>query len=155
MGKPAAGLIAIGGLVVAVILFVVLQGGGEGGDAGPTATTSIPAEQSAGGEGGEEPQRGSQPERKPAEPPAVSIVVENGQPRGGPSEITVTKGEEIRIDVSSDIEEQLHLHGYDVAKPIAAGGKAEFRVPATLEGVFELELENSAVPLAEISVVPQ
>ena len=37
---------------------------------------------------------------------------------------------------------------------VAAGGSTEFNVPATLTGVFEAELEDSVVPIAEITVEP-
>ena len=35
---------------------------------------------------------------------------------------------------------------------MSAGGKVEFDLPATIEGVFEVELEESVVPLAEVTV---
>ena len=52
------------------------------------------------------------------------------------------------------MDEEVHLHGYDVAMDVAAGGKVEFDVPATIDGVFEVELEDRVVPLAEITVTP-
>ena len=63
-------------------------------------------------------------------------------------------GERIHFVVESDVDEEVHLHGYDVAKDVTAGGRVAFDVPATLEGVFEVELEHSVVPLAEITVTP-
>jgi hypothetical protein len=46
------------------------------------------------------------------------------------------------------------MHGYDVLKPIKAGGSVEFDVPASLEGVFEVELEERVEQLAEVTVNP-
>ena len=57
--------------------------------------------------------------------------------------------------VESDVADHVHLHGYDVSQDVAAGGKVEFDVPATIEGVFEVELEDRVVPLAEITVRPE
>jgi hypothetical protein len=48
----------------------------------------------------------------------------------------------------------VHFHGYDVAKDVEAGGRVEFDVPATIDGVFEVELEGSHTQLAEVTVNP-
>jgi hypothetical protein len=73
---------------------------------------------------------------------------------GGVAELSFDKGDEIEFIVESDVSDHVHLHGYDVMKDVEAGGKVKFEVPATLDGVFEAELEDSVVPIAEISVNP-
>ncbi len=89
------------------------------------------------------------------EPPAPPvIVVSNGEPVDGVAELDYQKGDRIQFVVRSDVDEQIHLHGYDVSKEIAAGGSVRFDLTADIEGVFEVELENSAVPIAEIKVAP-
>lgn len=90
----------------------------------------------------------------PAEPQEPTIVVRGGEPAGGVQDLEFEKGETIRFRVRSDVEEEAHLHGYDVSKPVGPGTVARFRVPAEIEGRFELELEHSAVPIAEITVQP-
>ena len=82
------------------------------------------------------------------------IEVENGQPVGGVQKLSFEKGDDIRFVVTSDVAEEVHLHGYDVSQDVEAGGKVGFDVPATIEGVFEVELEHSVVPIAEITVNP-
>ena len=37
---------------------------------------------------------------------------------------------------------------------VEAGGTVEFDVPATVAGVFEVELEHGSSPIAEITVNP-
>jgi hypothetical protein len=92
---------------------------------------------------------------EPGQGPAVPVIkIENGQPVGGVQEIEVQKGDRIAFVVDSDVDEEVHLHGYDIAEDVSAGGTVGFSVPATIEGVFEVELEHSVVPIAEISVVP-
>ena len=118
---------------VAVVLFLVLKGGGE---------ESEPA--SGGGPSTPQGQRAAVP----------TIVVEDGQPVGGVHELEFEQGERIRFRVRSDVADEVHMHGYDVAMDVAAGGEAKFDVPATIEGVFEVELEERVVPLAEITVNP-
>ena len=136
-------LLALAGVVVAVVLFIVLKDDDPSDDGG---TTTTPAAQQA---------SGGQPSGPQQAGPAVPVIeIENGQPVGGVQEIEVAKGDDIHFIVDSDIDEEVHLHGYDIAKDVTAGGKVEFDVPATIEGVFEVELEHSVVPIAEITVTP-
>lgn len=148
-------LIAVLALVVAGALFLVLREGDDdsseesGTTAAQTTTTTTPAEDA-------EP-KPDKPEPEKPEPPQSRIAlieVVDGEPVGGVAELTFTKGENIRFVVESDVADHVHLHGYDVFQDVAAGGKAEFNVPATIEGVFEVELEDRVVPLAEITVEP-
>jgi hypothetical protein len=144
-----AAAIAVTGVIAAVVLFVVLRdddGGGESTVAATTTTETTTPEN--GGSGDKE-----KPE-PPPEPETATIVVENGKPKGGVQELEFDKGGRIRFVVESDVDEEVHLHGYDVSEDVSAGGKVEFDVPATIEGVFEVELEESVVPLAEITVNP-
>jgi hypothetical protein len=46
------------------------------------------------------------------------------------------------------------MHGYDIAKDVRAGGTVNFDFPATLEGVFEAELESRKEQILELRVNP-
>jgi hypothetical protein len=143
-------VIGVAAVAVAVALFVVLQGGDDDGDTVGTAPTTTAVDEQTGGNGGS--QGGGN--QRPEEPEVATIVVRDGQPVGGVQQLEFAKGDDIRFVVESDVAEEVHLHGYDVAKDVSAGGEVSFDVPATIEGVFEVELEHSVVPLAEITVTP-
>ena len=83
-----------------------------------------------------------------------TIVVRDGEPVGGVQELEYSAGEEIRFRVSSDAAEEIHVHGYDLMKDVAAGGSAAFSFPAEIEGIFEVELEGRKEQIAEIRVNP-
>jgi len=72
----------------------------------------------------------------------------------GVAELSYNQGERVRFKVSSDVADEVHLHGYDISKEVDAGGSVTFDFPADLEGIFELELEQRAVPIAEMTVNP-
>lgn len=91
---------------------------------------------------------------KQAQPAPPTIVIENGEPVGGPADLDFDKGSRIRFTVKSDVDEEVHLHGYDVSKDVRAGGEVSFNVPATIDGVFEAELEHSGVEITQITVNP-
>ncbi len=63
-------------------------------------------------------------------------------------------GDEIRFAVGSDAAEEIHVHGYDIARDVPAGGTVEFDFPAEIEGIFEIELERLGTQIAELRVNP-
>lgn len=83
-----------------------------------------------------------------------TIEVKNEEPVGGVQELEFESGEEIRFRVSSDAAEEIHIHGYDIAKDVPAGGTVEFSFPAEIEGIFEAELEGQGVQILELTVNP-
>jgi hypothetical protein len=83
-----------------------------------------------------------------------TIVVRDGEPVGGIQTLEFDAGEEIRFRVSSDAAEEIHVHGYDIAKDVPAGGTIEFDFPAELEGIYEAELEQLGVQIAELRINP-
>jgi|SRR5215218_9310084 len=92
---------------------------------------------------------------KPAADAAVpTIVVRGGEPVGGVQELDFNAGDEIRFRVSSDAAEEIHVHGYDIARDVLAGGTVEFDFPAELEGIYEAELEGLGVQIAELRINP-
>ncbi len=86
-------------------------------------------------------------------PTTVSIVVENGAPKGGIQRMTVKKGDRVVLVVRSDVADEVHLHGYDRSAEIE-NGMAKIAFTATTPGRFEVELENLGVPIAELTVRP-
>jgi hypothetical protein len=84
----------------------------------------------------------------------TTIVVKNGEPVGGIAQLTYNKGEEVRFKVDSDVSDEVHMHGYDIMKDVKAGGSVSFDFPATIEGVFEAELEGRKEQILELTVNP-
>ena len=141
-------LIGLAALVVIVVLFIVLSGDDDEPAATSTTTavaTTTPEDTTT--------QEQTKPE-KPDEPEVPVIVIKDGKPEGGVQELQFDEGDDIRFVVDSDVADEVHFHGYDVAQDVEAGGTVEFDVPATITGVFEVELEHSLVPIAEITVNP-
>jgi hypothetical protein len=89
-----------------------------------------------------------------APPEVLTINVVGEKPVGGVAKLKVTKGDRIHFIVESDSEQEVHLHGYDIAKDVAPGAPAEFDVKATIDGVFEAELEGPAVQILKLTVQP-
>ena len=90
----------------------------------------------------------------PAAPTTIAIVVAGGQPTGGIQRVTLSKGERVVLVVTSDVADEVHLHGYDLSADVAAGGSVEIPFTADTVGKFEVELEERGVQLAELEVTP-
>jgi heme/copper-type cytochrome/quinol oxidase subunit 2 len=135
--------IAVGAVAVIVVLFVVLNGGDDNNDksSGTTATTPTTTTTTGG-------------KTTTIEAKAPVVVVRDGQPVGGIKKLTFTKGDQVRFRINSDVADEIHVHGYDLKKDVPAGGSVTFSFPASIEGVFVVELEGRGTQIAQLSVNP-
>jgi Multicopper oxidase len=129
-GNQRIGLLAAA-VVVAVAAFVIAQSGGD--DNGEK--TSTPA---ASGPGAGETSQTTE-SSEPAQPQAFRINVKGGVVDGDTQTFTVKKNDHVRIVVSSDAPDQIHLHGYDIEKEATPGNPARFEFKANVEGAFIME----------------
>jgi hypothetical protein len=120
-------------LAVAIIAFVIAQPGGDDDD--PDQESNAPASQAP----TETSTGGAPAEVEPPAPRVTRIRMENGSVVGGAKDIEVTRGDTVRIVVSSDAPADIHLHGYDIERQAAPGRPARFRFKADAEGAFEIE----------------
>jgi hypothetical protein len=117
----------VGAVVVAVVAFVIAQSGGD--DNGSPEPTKPSANQPTDSSSDVETQGEL----------AYRIKVKGGVLVGDPQTITVKKNDIVRIVVSSDAPDQIHLHGYDIEKEAAPGKPARFKFKTNVEGAFILE----------------
>src|SRR3954453_14272350 len=178
-GVQRAGIV-LGGLAVLLIVFVVLRGGDDSGSdssssssssatstasqntaSQSTASQSTPASSSTGetetaDDSGSETGSTSPPPSTspPAVPASQTINVVNGQPEGGVKTVTFKKGDQAVLKVNSDTADEIHVHGYDLKKDVEKGGSVTFNFKATIDGRFEVELENAGTQIANLEVTP-
>lgn len=83
------------------------------------------------------------------------VVDQAGKPVGGIADLTYKKGDQIHFKVQVPFAEEVHLHGYDVMKDVPdGGGTVTYDLPATIEGVFEAELEGRKEQIIQLTVEP-
>ena len=127
------------GLGLVVSLFVALRQDDDDGAATTTAAAATTA---------------SATTAAPAGPVELEYGVVGGRPEGGIGRDTVDLGSDVVFTVTSDVADEVHLHGYDVSADVAPGSPATIRFTAEAPGRFELELENTGVQVAELEVSP-
>jgi plastocyanin len=127
-------------VVLAVALSVAVAVAGCGGDDGDgtaasTTATSAAASSSTGAPVGS----------------VVQVVVAGGTAHG-PTEVEVATGDQVTVRVTSDIADEVHVHGYDLTAAVEAGGTAELTFTADRPGEYQVELEAAGLPLFELRV---
>ena len=83
----------------------------------------------------------------------IIVDVVDGGPAGGVRRVAVDRGSVVALMVTSDIAEEVHVHGYDILRAVSDGHPAHFAFNAEIPGVFEVEFEGSGrlLVLLEIS----
>ena len=148
--------ILAGTVVVLILAFVLLRPGGD--DGGSTAPSGAASTSTGGTPAASAPATSTAASTPtattPAQPAFKTVRVVNGQPQGGIKTLSFQKGDQVRLRVVSDVADEIHVHGYDLAKDVEQGGSVRFSFPATIEGRFEIELENAGTQIANLEVRP-
>jgi hypothetical protein len=132
-------------VVIAIVAIVIIVSSGndeqEASSANPTATptaTPTPAEDGT-----------AEPTETPTPKPEPPLVVP-----GKITKLRFKQGDTVRFRVRSDVADEVHVHGYDLMKDVEPGQTITFSFPATITGIFEVELENRGEQIAQLRVDP-
>jgi hypothetical protein len=82
-----------------------------------------------------------------------TITVRGGSVEG-PSRARVKVNQSVLLRVTSDTEDEVHVHGYDERVDVGPGNTAEITFLADIAGTVEVELENSRRRLTTLEVQP-
>jgi hypothetical protein len=136
----------------------MLAGGssGEGeqvADGGmPPVTTQTPTPESEGMADADEGTATATPTPEPTPTPAPLPLLRSG---GEPKTVKATQGERVRFKIRSSVDEEMHLHGYDITKTLPAGKAVTISIPdPQITGIFEIELHGSGEQVGSLEVRP-
>jgi hypothetical protein len=119
-----------------------------------SAPVKIACAELEGSAGGTASKPGDSPESASMGGKVPTVVIRNGEPVGGIEELEYDAGDQIRFEVTSDVADEVHVHGYDLMQNVPAGGTVSFDFPAEIEGIFEVELEGRKEQILELRVNP-
>jgi hypothetical protein len=125
-------------LVVLVVLLTGCSAGTDPDAAAPPAVSEAPSAPSA---------------ASPA-PSArtLEVTFAGGEITGVDSRVDVAVGEQVVLRVTSDVVEEIHVHGYDLYADLAPGQPATLSFTADLPGSYEVELHDAGRPLFQLRV---
>ena len=149
MSRATRIIAIVAGVAVLVALFVLLRPGDDEPDGAlspttPASTTVTPTETET---------ETTPPTTTPSTPDAREIEVEfeNGEVKG-PDRVEVARGETVRITVTADVVDEVHVHTYDLKADVGPNSPAVITFVADVSGVFEVELEERGVELFQLEV---
>jgi hypothetical protein len=82
----------------------------------------------------------------------ITVTVTHGKAHGDTGRIPVPLGTPVRLVVTSDTADEVHLHGYDIEKELAPGKPTTLTFVANVPGVFEVELHELNIVIVHLQV---
>ena len=82
----------------------------------------------------------------------IEVQVSGGQVGGDTGRVPVAAGTEVTLSVTSDVADEVHVHGYDLDASLTPGTPAEISFTADVPGVFEVELHEAGTVLLTLQV---
>lgn len=82
----------------------------------------------------------------------LALTVSGGEVTGDTGTVPVGLGQPVQLTVTSDVADEVHVHGADVSGDVAAGGTVVIEFVQDAPGRFEVELEQRKQVLARLQV---
>ena len=134
---------------VALVALAVWSGACDGSSAPPTPPSSEPVTRSS----ATAPQPSATATRSsPAETATTfEITVAGGEVTGGGRQ-RVEVGDRVRLVITADVSDHVHVHVYDLLEDVTPGEPVEIEFVADIPGVVEVELEDAQLTLLELEI---
>lgn len=114
---------------------------------GPASDATTPETPGSGGG----PTPGEQPSPR-RDVLVIEATISGGAVQTDSERVDIELGKAVRLVVLSDASDELHVHGYELKRSIAAGKELTLEFVADIPGVFEVELEETGLHLFELRV---
>lgn len=82
----------------------------------------------------------------------ITISISGDTVSPPPGRVEVAAGQTVHIEVSSDHNDEIHVHGYDIEVPVTPGTPATISFVADRGGLFEVESHHPAALLTQLLV---
>jgi plastocyanin len=82
----------------------------------------------------------------------IDATIAGGKVSPGTQTVKASVGQKVKITVTSDIDDQLHVHGYDKEVELKPGKPGSVTFTADTKGTFEIETHESGKLLAKLVV---
>jgi plastocyanin len=132
--------------IFAVTLVLTACGADDG--QGDTAATDIPTTTV--------PSAPPDPPDAATTPPAsvreIEVGIVDGTVDTAEDSVEVVVGETVRLTVTSDVDDEVHVHGVDQTAELSAGSPTTLELGFTEPGVYEVETHDSGLLLVQLIV---
>lgn len=93
-----------------------------------------------------------EPEVAPDDAQVVAVTVAGGKASGDTGRVQVAVGTTVRLTVTSDAADQVHVHGYDLVAPVSPGQATQLEFVAERPGVYEVELHDARQVVTRLQI---
>ena len=83
----------------------------------------------------------------------INVTV-TGAKTMSPSELSAHQNDNVTINITSDTDGEVHLHGYDIQFGTKAGQTVSHTFKADKAARFDIEWESTSTPLGHLTVNP-
>jgi len=137
---------------LAALTVALLLAGCTAAPAAPTASTAPTS-----GVGSSSGSPSASSSETPAPTPSANVQVVEVSLKGGKAtpngdRLTVDKGTILRLEITSDHDDEVHVHGYDVEIPVTAGATVKKEITLDQVGRFEIESHEPALTIVQLVV---
>ena len=82
----------------------------------------------------------------------IEAIIASGKVSPATQTVQASVGQQVKITVTSDVEDQLHVHGYDKEVELKPGKPGSVTFTADTKGTFEIETHESGKLIAKLVV---
>lgn len=138
---------------IAVLVAGVLASTGCGSDEPTTsaAPTTAPTTAPSSAPPATDPST-PEPVVTPDDAQIVAITVAGGEVTGDTDRVGVPQGTTVRLTVTSDVADEIHVHGFDLTQALSPGQASQLEFVTDRPGIFEVELHDSRLVLTRLQI---
>lgn len=142
----------LGMAAVIAVLAVILIGGGKDESDTPTTTSQTTPTPTP-----DEPDPDDTATPTPTETPTATATPEPPPllEGGKVTKLRFTEGDTVTFRVVSDVPEEVHVHGYNIAKDLEPGKVVTVSFKGDITGIFEIEYEHAGEQIGQLRVDPK
>lgn len=85
-------------------------------------------------------------------PTLISITLAKGKVSPNGTRVNVSRGDRVTLTITSDRDDSVHVHGYDLDLPVTAGTTATESFIAAQTGRFEIESHHPSLVIVILQV---
>ncbi|WP_328997908.1 cupredoxin domain-containing protein [Kribbella sp. NBC_00709] len=146
--------------VLSLLAVLGLAGCGGGDDGTPSPSVSTTTASPTTGEPSQTPSSVSPssvavstpPSSAPAADVVIDVTIAKGKVIPSGATVKAKAGQSVRINVTTDAADEVHVHGYDKELEVAPGKPGVITFTADTKGTFEIETHESGKLIAKLVV---
>ncbi len=82
----------------------------------------------------------------------VEIELRDGEVVGGTQRVEVGLDDEVELTITSDVDDEAHVHVYDITIVLRAGEPVTTTFPADIGGMIPVHLHHDGIMLVQLAV---